>query len=69
MLTGKTCSTWRTTCPCVALYTTNPTWTGVGLDLGLCGKRLESNQLSDGMDFDLSGISEKYININLVSQY
>jgi len=57
------------TCPCVTLYTTNPTWTGLELKLGLCGKRLESNQLSDGMDFDLSGISKKYININLVSQY
>jgi len=31
MLTGKTWSTWRTTCPNVTLSTTNPTWTGLGL--------------------------------------
>ena len=41
----------------------------MGLNLGLCGKRLESNQLSDGMDVDLSGISIMDISINLVSQY
>jgi len=51
------------------LSTTNPTWTGLGLNLGLCGKRLESNQLSDGMDFDLSGIIVMDISINVVSQY
>jgi len=39
------------------------------LNLGLRGKRLESNQMSDGMDVDLSGISVLDININLVSQY
>jgi len=41
----------------------------LGLSLGLCGKRLESNELSDGMDVDLSGISVMDISINLVSQY
>jgi hypothetical protein len=44
-------------------------WTGLGLNLGLCGKKLESNQLSDGMDVDLSVVSLMDININLVSQY
>jgi len=51
------------------LSNTIPAWTGLGLNLGLCGKRLESNQLSDGMDVDLSGISIMGININLVTQY
>jgi hypothetical protein len=41
----------------------------LGLNLDLCGKRLESNQLSDGTDVDLSGISIMGISINLVSQY
>jgi hypothetical protein len=41
----------------------------LGLNLGLCGKRLEFNQLSDGMDVHLSGISTMGISINLVSQY
>jgi hypothetical protein len=51
------------------LPTLNPTWPGLGLNLGLCGKRLESNQLIDGMDVDLSGISVIDISINLVSHY
>jgi hypothetical protein len=57
------------TCPNVTLSTTNPTWNGLGLNLGLCGKRLETNQLSDGVHVDLSGISVMDININVVSQY
>ena len=69
MLTGKNWNTWRMTCPNSNLSTTNPTWTDLGLNLGLCGKRLESNQLCDGMDVDLSGISVMGININAVSQY
>jgi len=48
---------------------TNHTWPGQGLNLGLFGKRLQSNQLSDGMDVELSGISIMGISINLVSQY
>jgi hypothetical protein len=51
------------------LSTTNPTWTGLGLNLGLCGKRLESNQLSDSMAVDVSGIGIAGINSNFVSQY
>ena len=50
------------------MSTSNPTWPGLGLNLGLCGKKLESNQLSDGMDVDLYGNSVMGI-INLVSQY
>ena len=38
-----------------------------GIEPRLCGKRLESNQLSDVMDVDLSGISIMGISINLVS--
>ena len=69
MLTGKTQSTWKMTCLNVNLSTKNPTWTGLGLNLGLRGNRLESNQLSDDMDVDLSGINVMGININVVSQY
>jgi hypothetical protein len=67
MLTRKTRSTGRTTCPNTTLSTTNPKWTGLGLNLVLCGERQESNQLNDGMDVDLSGISVMDININIVS--
>jgi hypothetical protein len=34
------------------LSTKNPTRNGLELNLGLCGKRLESNQLNDGTDVD-----------------
>jgi hypothetical protein len=54
------------TCHNVTLSTTNPTWTGLGLNLGLCGKRLESNQLSDGMPVGLAGIGIVGINNNFV---
>jgi hypothetical protein len=50
----------------VTFSTTNPTLTGLGLNLGLCVKRLESNQLSDGMAVDVSGISVMDINISVV---
>jgi hypothetical protein len=53
----------------ITLSTTNPTWTGLGLNQDLHGMRLDSNQLSDCMDVDLSGISVMGISINLVSQY
>jgi hypothetical protein len=69
MLAGKTWSIWKTTCPNINLCTTNPTCTGLGLNLGQCGKRLKSNQLSDGMAVDLSGISVMVINSNAVSWY
>ena len=57
------------TCPNDTLSTKNPTWTGLGLNVGLCGKGLESNQLSNGMALDLSGVSVMDINSNVVSQY
>jgi hypothetical protein len=28
-------STWRKPCPSATLFTTNPTWTGIGLNSGL----------------------------------
>jgi hypothetical protein len=57
------------TCHTVTLSTTNPTWTGLGLNSALCGKRLECNQLSDGMAVDVNGICVAGINSNFVSQY
>ena len=56
-------------CPNVNFSTTNPTLTGMGLNLGLCGERLEFNHLSDDMDVDLSFIRVMGININLFSQH
>ena len=53
------------TCPIAILSTTNPTGPGLGLSLGLCGKRLESNQLSDSMAIDFSCISLMVINIDV----
>ena len=69
MVKGKILSTWRTTCPNVTFSFTNPAYSGLGLNLGLCHIGLESNQLSDGMDIDLSGISIMDIDNNVVSQY
>jgi len=50
------------------LFATNPTCTSLGLYIGLCGERLLSKKLSDGMDVDLSGISIMDINSNVVSE-
>jgi len=36
--------------PNATLFTTNPTWTGLGLNLGLCRKRPAAICLSHGMD-------------------
>jgi len=57
------------TCPKVSLSTTNPSWTGLGLNLGLSDKRLESNELNVSMAVDLSIIGIMDINSNVVSQY
>ena len=57
------------TCSNDTLSTKNPTWTDLGLNVGLCGKRLKSNQLSNGMAVDLSGVSIMDISINIGSQY
>ena len=69
MLNGKTWSNCRTSCPNVTLSITNPTWTGLGLNLGLSVKRLESIKMSDGMDIHLSGSGVMNTNIILFSQY
>lgn len=45
---GKNWSTQRKTCACAILSTTNPTWTGLGLNQGLCGDRMATNYLSHG---------------------
>jgi hypothetical protein len=37
--------------PSVNLSTTNSTWTDLGINLGLYGERLATNQLSHGMAF------------------
>jgi DNA-binding protein H-NS len=38
-------------CPSVTLSTTNPTWTGQGVNPGLHGERPEPNCFSYGMDW------------------
>jgi len=65
----RTWSTWRTTRPNATFSTTNPAWNGLRLNLGLCRKRLESNQLSDGMDVDHSAINLMDVYSNVFSQY
>jgi hypothetical protein len=41
----------RKTCPSTTLSTTNPTWTNLGSNLGLCGGRPVANRLSHGMAY------------------
>jgi len=43
MLTRENQSTWRKACPNATLLITNPTWTELGLHLGLCSERLAAN--------------------------
>jgi len=38
-VTVEKLSSWTQTCPCSTLSTTNPTWTGLGLNLDLCNER------------------------------
>ena len=52
----------------LSLCPTHPICTGLGLNVGLCGKRLEYNQLSISMAVDFSCISIMVINIDDVSQ-
>ena len=56
----------RRNCPNVTWSTKNPTWTGLGLNNHLCGKRLQYSQLSDGMNVDLLGMSIMNINSNVI---
>jgi len=44
----KNWRTWRKTCPFAILSTTDPTWTGLGFNQGLCGDRMATNHLSHG---------------------
>ena len=57
------------TCPKVTLSTAYPTWTGLGLNLGLSNKRLQSKQLSDSMAVHLSGTDKMDIKNNVVGHY
>jgi len=56
-------------CPNVNLPTTNSTWACLGLNVGVCGERLESNQLSSGMAVYLSGMGIVGIKSNFFKRY
>jgi len=43
MLTRENQSTLRKACASATLFTTNHTWTELGLHLGLCSERLAAN--------------------------
>jgi hypothetical protein len=45
---GEHQSTWRKTSPSATLPSTNPTWTGLGLNLGLCSEKTVTNCLQHG---------------------
>jgi hypothetical protein len=49
ILTGENRRTLRKTCPSPTLSTTNPTWTDLGANMGLCCEKLATNCLSHGM--------------------
>jgi len=55
----------RRTCPSVTLSTTNPTWTGLGLNTGIRGVRLAVNLLSHCMAKEILQLSIKIQNILL----
>jgi hypothetical protein len=40
----------KSTYPSATFPTTNPTWTDMGVNPGLCGERLVTNRLSSGME-------------------
>jgi len=46
ILTRETRNTETKTCPSATLSTTNPAWTSVGFNLGLCGERAVINHLN-----------------------
>jgi hypothetical protein len=50
---GKPSTRWQI-CPSATLSTTKPTWTGLGLNLGLRGERRAINRLSHGTALLLS---------------
>jgi len=48
ILTRETRNTETKTCPSANLSTTNPAWTSVGFNLGLCGERAVINRMNHG---------------------
>lgn len=55
ILTGENQSTLRETCPSAALSTTDPTQTGLRLNLDLCGERSVTNCLNHDMAHSYCG--------------
>jgi hypothetical protein len=49
IMATESLSTWRNTRSSAILSTTNPTWSGLRLKLGLCGERPAMNYVSSGM--------------------
>ena len=54
------------TCPTATLFTTNPTWTGMGLHLGLHSERPASNRLSRDTTSSIQGMAIMTMRINLM---
>jgi hypothetical protein len=48
ILIGENWRTQRNTCPSATLSTTNPTWTVLGMNLGLCHEKPVTNRVSYG---------------------
>jgi hypothetical protein len=48
ILTGKP-KNWEKVCPSTTLSITNPTWSDLGMNLGLCNERPVTVHLSHGM--------------------
>jgi hypothetical protein len=53
-------STQRKTSPIATLSTTNPRWTGLGLNLVLHGDRLVTDHLNHGKTFDYLSSNMEY---------
>jgi hypothetical protein len=74
---GNLC-TQRKTCPSATLSTTNPTWTGLGLNLGLYGGKLVAEHQSCDLYLGILGwlydtnfftVSTTTNNMNLLAQH
>ena len=48
ILTAEQGNTGRKICTSVTLFTTNPTWTGLGCNMGFCGDRPATDRLTYG---------------------
>jgi hypothetical protein len=59
----ETQSTQRKTCPSATFFTTNPTWTGMGLNPGFLGEKPVTKYLSHGVVWN----SMDNFNINLIN--